>query len=234
MADDGASVGGDSYSETTDADTEENVEEEESTKKNYITGFFRKRAKAFVKNFVNYGPPYVKDPFINSLANECSKPVINHLELNRLLNCRYDPNIPDKEDLYYYPMHWCGRNAHLAAMKMIRRAGALFNVTNELGSTPLDLCVMIKHPPDKRAEQINTLNYMLENGADPNNRDKGGMSAIDHAAANQDEEIILILLDYGAKVLRENYTLVAKRPHILKNVRYLILKLFFYLILYYQ
>lgn len=98
---------------------------------------------------------------------------------------------------------------------MFRRAGAIINVTNELGNTPLEMCVMMKQPPDKRKEQLKATRYLLLNGADPTNIDKGGFSASDHAAYNQDEEIITLLLEYGANVLRDNNILVAKRLHIL-------------------
>lgn len=183
-----------------------------------LNKFFSRQAKAFVRNFVDYGPPYTKKPFDASLVNECSKPVINHIELHRLLNNRLNPNIADPEDLYYFPIHWCARNIHFMAMKMLMRAGAQVNVTNELGCSPLDMCVMMKIPPDKRKDQLKMVKYLLENGADPNNRDKGGFSAIDQAAINQDLEIIQMLLEHGANVLRENYTLVAKRNHILRYV----------------
>lgn len=183
-----------------------------------LNKFFSRQAKAFVRNFVDYGPPYTKKPFDASLVNECSKPVMNHIELHRLLNNRLDPNIADPEDLYYFPIHWCARNIHFMAMKMLCRAGAKLNVTNELGCSPLDMCVMMKLPPDKRKDQLKMVRYLLENGADPNNRDKGGFSAIDQAAINQDLEIIQLLLEHGANVLRENYTLVAKRNHILRYV----------------
>ena len=157
------------------------------------------------------------------------------------------------------------------------------DVTNELGSTALDMCIMMVAPPDRRGDQIKLANYLLDKGADPNNRgqydggggmmmmmmmmikvmvvvimmimiqmmmmmsmmmmmmmsmsmmmmmmrihrvthhilrlDKGGYSAIDHAAANNDEEIICLLLEFGANVLRVNHTLVAQRHHILRRVR---------------
>jgi hypothetical protein len=183
-----------------------------------LNRFLNKQAKAFVRNFVDYGPPYTKKPFDPVLVNECSKPVMNHLELHKLLNNRLNPNLPDPEDLYYYPIHWCARNIHLMALKMLIRAGAKVNVTNELGCSPLDMCVMMKIPPDKRKDQVKMVRYLLENGADPNNRDKGGFSAIDQAAINQDLELIELLLEHGANVLRENHTLVAKRHHILRHV----------------
>jgi hypothetical protein len=183
-----------------------------------LNRFFRKQAKAFVKNFVDYGPPYLDVPFDVALINECAKPVFNFFEVHKILNTRIDPNIPDPDDLYYRPIHWCARNAHFMGLKMLKRAGAKLNVTNEMGLSPLDLCVMMKHPIDKRKEQVNMALYLLENGVLVNNRDKGGYSAIDHAATNQDVELISMLLDFGANVVRDNKILVAKRHHILRNV----------------
>lgn len=183
-----------------------------------VSKFFKKQAKAFVKNFVDYGPPYSSEPYDVALVNECAKPVLNHFEVHKLLNLRLDPNIPDPEDLYFTPIHWCARNGHFMGMKMLRRAGAKFDVTNEMGLTPLALAVMMKLPPTRRPDQIKVVKYLLENGADPNIRDKGGYCAIDHAAVNQDLELIKLLLEFGARVRRENYILVAKRENILAHV----------------
>lgn len=184
-----------------------------------VNRFMARQAKAFVRNFIDYGPPYSKTkPFDVALINECSKPRLNHYEVHNLLNKRLDPNIPDPDDLYYVPIHWCARNAHLMGMQMLRRAGARVNITTEMGNTPLDLAVMMKHPPDRRKKQIKSILYLLKNGADVNTRDKGGYGPIDHAAANNDLEIIELLLEAGAKLRRENTILVAKRHPVLKSV----------------
>jgi ankyrin repeat protein len=184
-----------------------------------VNKFFKKQAKAFVKAFVDYGPPYSKSKAYDvTLINECAKPVLNHLEVHKLLNTRLDPNIPDPDDLYFTPIHWCARNGHLMGMKMLRRAGANVNVTNEMGLTPLHLAVMMKLPPTRRPDQVKTVKYLLENDANPNIRDKGGSCAIDHAAVNQDIEIIKLLLEFGANVRRENFVLVAKRESVLSHV----------------
>ncbi len=183
-----------------------------------MSKFFKKQAKAFVKNFIDYGPPYNGKGFDVALINECAKPVINHIELHKLLNDRVDPNLPDPEDLYFTPIHWCARNGHFMAMKMLRRAGAQVNVTNEMGLTPLSLAVMMKLPPTRRPDQLKIVKYLLENNADPNIRDKGGSCSIDYAAANQDLELIQLLITFGAKLRRENYILVAKRQPILDKV----------------
>ena len=71
--------------------------------------FLKKQAKAFVRNFIDYGPPYARGPFDPALINECARPAINLYEVHKLLNARADPNQPDPEDLYYTPTHWIGR-----------------------------------------------------------------------------------------------------------------------------
>jgi hypothetical protein len=183
-----------------------------------IKKFFKKQAKAVVRAFVDYGPPYNDTGFDVALINECAKPVLNHFEVHKLLNSRVNPNLPDPEDLYFTPMHWCARNGHYLGIKMLRRAGGEFNVTNEMGLTPLSLAVMMKLPPTRRNDQLKVVKYLLENSANPNVRDKGGYCAIDHAAVNQDLEIIKLLLEFGANVRRENYVLVAQRESVLKHV----------------
>jgi len=62
---------------------------------------------------------------------------------------------------------------------MLFRAGAKINVTTELGNTALDLAVMIQHPKDKRKTQMKLVNFLLENGALVNTRDKGGNISFD-------------------------------------------------------
>jgi ankyrin repeat protein len=183
-----------------------------------INKFLKKQAKNFIRNFIDYGPPYNDAPFDPILVNACAKPVLNVFEVHNLLNARIDPNLPDPEDLYYTPLHWCARNAHVLGVKMLIRAGAKLELTNEMGIDALTFAVMIHFPRTKRNDQLKVVNYLLEKGASVNNRDKGGCCAIDYAAANQDLELIQLLLDNGANVLRENKILVAERQNILKYV----------------
>lgn len=46
----------------------------------------------------------------------------------------------------------------------------LSDVTNELGNTALDMCIMMVAPPDRRSDQIKLATFLLDKGADPNNR----------------------------------------------------------------
>lgn len=205
-------------SRSIDDDDDSDYAGEDSTNLQKVNKFLKRQGKAFVRNFIDYGPPYAAKAFDVALINECARPRLNHFEVHNLLNKRLNPNIADPDDLYYVPMHWCARNAHLLGIKMLRRAGGRINITTEMGNTPLDLAVMMKHPPDRRPLQLKCIEYLLMNGADVNTRDKGGYGPIDHAAANQDLEVINLLLKHGAKLMRDNRILVAQRSSVLKNV----------------
>ena len=112
---------------------DDDITSTKSNDSNRGLNFFSKVAKTAVKAFVDYGPPYNDRPFRPNLVDECAKPVANNFKIHNLLNGRENPNLPDPDDLYYYPIHWCARNAHFLALKMLIRAGAYINVTTELG-----------------------------------------------------------------------------------------------------
>jgi len=88
-----------------------------------------------MKTVVDYGPPYRKHEDIPPFAviSECADFSCNLYNLHNLLNKRLDPNERDPEDLYFSAMHWCVRNAHFYAMKMLKRAGAYVHILNEFG-----------------------------------------------------------------------------------------------------
>lgn len=177
-------------------------------------------ASQMVRLFIDYGPPYepqnVKE--LETLCYLTSDPNCNPYSVHRLLNQRIDPNIPDDEELYYTPMHWCARNTHLLCMRMLRRAKAKVDCENEFGQTPLHLCVMVKAAPNKREKQFKMVVYLIKQGARINSRDKGGYSPIDYAVMSGDQEMAELLLSLGADVERTNETLVAKRKDILSLV----------------
>jgi len=177
-------------------------------------------ASQMVRLFIDYGPPYepqnVKE--LETLCYLTSDPNCNPYNVHRLLNQRIDPNIPDDEELYYTPMHWCARNTHLLCMRMLRRAKAKVDCENEFGQTPLHLCVMVTAAPNKREKQFKMVKYLIKQGARINSRDKGGYSPIDYAVMSGDQEMAELLLSHGANVERTNETLVAKRKDILSLV----------------
>eukprot|EP01041_Mallomonas_annulata_P006870 gene6870-13928_t len=177
----------------------------------------RERLSKGIK-FIDYGPAYTKKDYGGHLGDECAEEFPSYFRIHTLLNNRANPNTPDPTELYFTPMHWCGRYCHLLVMKMLRRAGANINPVNEFGQTPLSLVCMFNQPPSKEEIQQRTVLWLLEQGADVNHIDKGGFSAIDFATANRHTKIVSLLLQHGADILHTNKFFIAKRRGILEYV----------------
>jgi hypothetical protein len=197
------------------SDSDSDDDEEGSKKNKTIGGYFRKKKRAIIKMFIDYGPPYTKMETGITLLDECALPEPSLFEIHSMLNQRITPNFRDPEDYYNSPMHWCARHAHLRPMKLLARAKVFMNPQNEFGQSPLHVLCMMVFPEDKRKRQLKTFEWMLAQGADINLRDKGGYCPIDYAAMNGHEAMVEILLQRGAEVLRDNHTLVAERQQLL-------------------
>ena len=166
-----------------------------------------------------YGPPYEYDDYYTgALLFECSQSKASSLEIHRLLNAKLDPNDVDKEELNFTPMHWCARHCHLNPMKMLVRAKAHVNVSNEFGQSPLSLCAMMKQTLNKISIQMEMAEFLLDAGADIEIRDKGGLSPLDYAVQNGNIPMIQLFLDYGATVRRDNKHFNVQRAPLLDNV----------------
>ena len=183
-------------------------------------------AKAFARSFVDYGPPYY--PHEDGLELEPCPIVdcvcemnMSYVKLHKLLNKRCDPNIPDPEDMHMAPMHYAGRHLHFLAARMMNRAGAEINVVNEWGQSPLHFVainVISNEFDPRRKRQLHMLNWLIEAGANVQLRDKGGYEPLDFACMNNDMEIIEILIEHGARLRRDNYSLVATRGNLLDQI----------------
>jgi len=193
-----------------------------------LLGFINRSVEA-VKDVIDsvndtlfgYGPPYEYDfdyAIVGTLVDECSKgkASCSPLKVHQLLNMRMDPNVPDPDDLYLCPLHWCAKHCHYYVTKMLLRAKANVNVTNELGQTPLTYCVLQIVTPDKRNDQVNIVKMLIKHNTDIEIRDKAGYTCLDYAVMNNDLEITMFILSKGAKVRRDNHTLVAQRKPLLK------------------
>lgn len=174
---------------------------------------------SFGKAFMDYGPPYFDDPERESLVEACSQMVVNVIQVHSLLNQRADPNERDEKDFYFCAMHYCARNGNLLVMRMLRRAGGEINILNEFGQSPLSLCCLQVSTPEKVEVQHKMFLWLIKEGADIHHRDRSGLEPIDYCAMNNDMEKILVLLELGARVRRENFMLQsAPKKSILKHV----------------
>jgi hypothetical protein len=159
---------------------EEEIEDRERAERqraalNKMKLFFNRQIATITRAFVDYGPPYKEDDLMAgvNLIAQCSNYPVRLFDLHMMLNERVNPNMRDPEDLHYAAMHWCARNFSVMGMKMLRRAGADFNIHNELDQTPVVMCVIVKQS-DRRKYQLKALKYLLAEGADINTRDKAG------------------------------------------------------------
>jgi hypothetical protein len=102
---------------------------------------------------------------------------------------------------------------------MLIRAHTNVNAINEMGHSSLQLASMFKSPlNDKAKSRLPLVKLLVENGADIDHRDKGGFSAIDFAAMNQDLELTKYFLSRNARVTLEHQFFATKREHILTYV----------------
>lgn len=167
----------------------------------------------------DYGPPYDYDEYFEgALLFETSQPGCRPSSIHSLLNCKVDPNDIDKDDLNMTPMHYCARYCHLAAMRMLVKAKAYVNVLNEFGQTPLIVCVMIDQSVNNLSNQLTMSEFLLDNGAYVDTRDKSGFSPLDYASIHNNVSLVKLLLDYGATARRENDHFAVNRMPVGKTI----------------
>ena len=181
--------------------------------------FFSRIGNAIHGAIFNFGPPYSNDTMDNSqLAFECQEYFASYTTVFKLLLKGANPNWKDEEDLFNTPTHFAAKHCHLHILRLFKEAHANFNIVNEMGQTPLIYAVLMKQKNVKRSKQLALVKYLLKQGADINFRDKGGYCAIDYAVLNDDLEIVNRLLNAGAKVMRSNEILVAKRRDLISMI----------------
>ena len=189
---------------------------DEKGRKGILKTIWNKVIEAIQEAACDYGPPYEYDEYFDgALLFETAQPNCKSSSVHTLLNCKVDPNDIDKDDLNFTPMHYCARFCHLAVMRMLVKAKAYVNVLNEFGQTPLIVCVMIKQSLNNTSTQLSMAEFLLDNGAYVDVRDKSGLSPLDYAAVHNNQELVSLLLDYGAAARRVNETFAVQRQTIL-------------------
>ena len=87
---------------------------------------------------------------------------------------------------------------NLKALKMVLATGESIKCTDGSRRTLLHACVINAHP-SRQAAYVNTLNFLLENGVDPNAQDDEGGTALMYACRMfGDVNVVQLLLSYDA------------------------------------
>jgi ankyrin repeat protein len=111
--------------------------------------------------------------------------------MNVLLEGKADANLQDHSKAT--PLHYAAMADQTAAVEVLIAAGAKLEIPDDYGRTPLMLCARERGGPQ-------TINIVLEAGADVTATDRYGDDALELAAWRGKEEVVNLLLDAGAKV----------------------------------
>lgn len=122
----------------------------------------------------------------DNIHDACKK---NDSELAKRILRGYPGQVGAKDDLGYFPLHWAAALGHSGVVKILLENAADPNVRNDDGLTPLLLT------RDKES-----VNLLLEYGADLNFMDTSGRTVLHETAGGNYLELVEILLANGAEV----------------------------------
>lgn len=146
-------------------------------------------------------------------------------EVRLMLASGTDPNIPDGKS--WTPLHYAANSGKAEIVEALVSAGARVNVRSKKGWTPLSLAVLRRHTPIVRrllaagadvtgkngagdpliisaahfnlhSSEPEIVQALLDAGADPNARDRDGLTPLMWAAAMGPPDLVALLLRRGA------------------------------------
>lgn len=181
------------------------------TNKEKFVWAVKKVASEVEKLMVHYGPPY-KEEYGGCLYEECNDPKPSIMDIHGLLNEKGDPRVGNKYDHGNTPLHYAARYCNLKLAKMLFRGGAEPKALNELGMSALGTACMFNCPEPRRRTHIQFCRWLIDHGADVNNVDKGGHTALELASSWGNMPLVSMLMQNMARVRRELQFLSIEAP----------------------
>jgi len=102
-----------------------------------------------------------------------------------LIELGADVNVCEKQEKWT-ALHFAARDLKLERVKVLLTHGALIDPEDIFGNTPLWRCITSAFPGNK----MEVINVLLENGANPNKKNKSGNSAKDIAILAAKTELV--------------------------------------------
>jgi uncharacterized protein len=97
-----------------------------------------------------------------------------------------DPNVADKKQ-QWTALHFAARDQKAAIVQALLEGGAFVDEVDIFGNTPLWRCVMNSSP------DLSVIRQLLAHGADPDKKNKHGVSARDTAVNMRNERLLSVL-----------------------------------------
>ncbi|KIX01898.1 uncharacterized protein Z518_07837 [Rhinocladiella mackenziei CBS 650.93] len=94
-------------------------------------------------------------------------------------------------------LHKAVENGHINLARILLRSGAILDAPDDQHISPLHLAVWGANSP-ATPRDVNTVNFLLEHGAEVNWKDKFGDSPLHDASEKANEKIMELLFKYGA------------------------------------
>lgn len=133
----------------------------------------------------------------------CKNIKIVILLIETAVNANFDMDIylNTKSRMGYTPMHVAAESSDstrfLPLIKVLIRSGGDLRAGGNCGKTPLHVAVYNFENPD-------IVESLMQQGADPNFRDRFGYSSLHEAANSRNSRVVKILLKYGAGINAED------------------------------
>jgi len=151
-----------------------------------ITAVYRKDFPALAKLLphgdINCEDTDGRTPLMHAvLANDADVEMVKYLVANGA-----DVNTADG-DQCWTALHFSARDQRKGIVKALLDSGAVVDVTDAFGNTPLWRCVMAQRPNRE------IVHMLLERGADPGKKNQSGVSPKDIADTMGNDELLAIL-----------------------------------------
>lgn len=126
------------------------------------------------------------------------------------------------------PLHVACEEGHIeAVLTLIQKCKADVNIPDSEGETPLHCSVLHEYDPfgmKSKDDYADTVLVLLKFGADPNRKNERGETALHHAARNEFQKVVELLIRAGVDATSEDFDnnkaidLVSEEDAVTKNV----------------
>ncbi len=122
----------------------------------------------------------------------------NNGRIRKMLDRGANPNARCGNMIQSVPLHIAAGMGNTEALALLLAKGAQVDATDATGATAVHHAILGSRTGDR-----GTLEAVLKAGANPNQKDKHGLMALDEAVLNCQRDLVELLLQYGLQATPE-------------------------------